>query len=206
MSSTALLSSGQESEQLADELFRMTVTGETSSPLSKHGDVMWGRKTGPLPPKPPTLPSACASTKATPKATPQATPTQATPKATPTQATPAPELSPADEQYDNLVVLDYNLDIRYKEVIEISRKLPLPPGDQTGPGIVNSHSSWVRDTMRRLEVAPTFGVPRITMLVKSMHNRAREMDLFIEELRPQLGVAGPTAEERVIDTSELNML
>jgi hypothetical protein len=175
----------QDNEKIMDEIFKMTVAGDTSSPLSKRCDAMWGRDTGPPPPKTMEFPSPRGPINTSPIAT---------------------ELAPTEELYDNLVVLDHQLDLRYREVIKLSQNLPLPPGDQIGPGMVERNSSWVRDTIRRLKVIPTFGAPRISMLVESMLKRAEEMEQFMGELRPQLGVVGPIAEDEVIDTSKSDLM
>jgi hypothetical protein len=184
--------------------------------MTVHGE-MWRRDTtgGPPPVFPPQktpvppIPEAAPPKAPAPVIPPPKSPAPAIspPKVTPSRTMPTgTELSPIEELYDSLVILDHNLDIRYKDLIALSQNLPLPPGDQTGPNMVNAHGSWVRDTMRRLEVTPTFGELKISVLVDCMRKRAQEVDEFIDQLRPQLGVTGPTVGDQVIDTGKSNSL
>jgi hypothetical protein len=112
-------------------------------------------------------------------------------------------LTPVQEMWDTLTILDGQLDRRYRDVIDLSRSLPLEPGDQIGPQMVESVNTWVGDTIRQLVVTPTLGDDAIVTLVNGMLNRAKKVQTFITTLRPHLGVSLPAATDVVIDTSKL---
>jgi hypothetical protein len=125
------------------------------------------------------------------------------PTSTPIISNHSTSLSPIQEMWDTLTILDGQLDRRYRDVIELSRCLPLEPGDQIGPQMVESVDTWVGDTIRQLVVTPTMGDDGLVMLVNGMLNRGTKVQAFITTLRPHLGVSIPAATDIVIDTSKL---
>jgi hypothetical protein len=125
------------------------------------------------------------------------------PTSVPTPVTP--QLSPVQEIWDTLTLLDAKMDTRYRDLIIFANGLPLNPGNENAQQMLDSQSNWIGDLIRRLEVTPMLGDANLTMLVTKMIDRANKIQDFITTLRPHLGVSARVATDMVIDTSTLHI-
>jgi hypothetical protein len=128
------------------------------------------------------------------------------PMSVPTEAIPiTPQLSPVQEIWDTLTILDGKMDIRYRDLITFSNGLPLNLGDNNAQQMLDSQSNWIGDLIRQLEVTPMLGDANLTMLVTKMVERAKKIQHFISVLQPHVGVSAQVATDIVIDTSMLHI-
>jgi hypothetical protein len=171
----------------------MTVNGHMSSPESNYGNPMWERDSNCFQ-QMDTTPSTSAK---------QRLPQVPSSKlATPIETVP-PSNSLHQDLWTTLTVIDRKLNERIMQVASIAANLPLPPGDQIGPETVYANESWIRETLRQLEVTPIRGDTLNAYLLESMIKSCRSALEIIKGLHGKLGVAGPTADDIIIDTSEL---